>query len=298
MLMRIVPESSSYSVITTNSHSTNSNRRQHSLLSSNNPATEIIDLTDSPPGLSPIPYYPPWPQSSVSRDVIDVDALDDYPLPPLPRLPPPRPRISSQPPRRHVTYIPAEDITRGHDVITLGDGPDPPTPPPSGVFPNFMNLLRTHVLGNQSPSRPPEVTTHFHYHIHQQQPPPTRQFVPPRGLNYTLNAHHVYGDDTPLRDHPGFKDDTYQPPPPPRQGYTRSPKDNMTLVCPDCGDELGKNTDVKKEVWIGKCGHTYCGSCAARQRNNKGKGVKAGRCIVDGCAKIISGDKGLMEVFL
>lgn len=287
----IVPEPTSHSGITSSSRSTNSNRRQHSSFPSSG-RSEIIDLTDSPPAPPPIPFFPPWAQTPVSRHIIDVDALDDYPIP-LPPLPQhlSRPRPSPQPQRR-ATYLPSEDITRGHDVITLGDDQEPPT----RGFPSFINLLRTHVLGSQSPSRPQEVTTHFHYHIHSQQPPP--RFVPPGGLNYTLNAHHLYGDDTPLRDHPGFKDDSYTAPPPPRQGFTRSPKDNMALICPDCGDELGENIDVKKEVWIAKCGHAYCGSCAARQRQNKGKGVKAGRCIVDGCTKIISGDKGLMEVFL
>jgi hypothetical protein len=74
----------------------------------------------------------------------------------------------------------------------------------------------------------------------------------------------------------------------------------MALICPCCGDELGKNPDdlVKKEVWVAKCGHTYCGTCAATQRQNKAKGVKAGRCIVDGCIRIISGERGMMEVFL
>jgi hypothetical protein len=73
----------------------------------------------------------------------------------------------------------------------------------------------------------------------------------------------------------------------------------MALICPQCGDELGKNLDVvKKQVWVAKCGHTYCGSCAASQRHNKQKGVKAGRCIVEGCARIVSGDKAMVEVFL
>jgi hypothetical protein len=73
----------------------------------------------------------------------------------------------------------------------------------------------------------------------------------------------------------------------------------MALICPQCGDELGKDIDVvKKQVWVAKCGHTYCGSCAASQRQNKGKGIKAGRCIVQGCARIVSGDKAMMEVFL
>jgi len=103
-----------------------------------------------------------------------------------------------------------------------------------------------------------------------------------------------------LRDHPGFKDEEYQAPPSARQGFTRSPTENMALICPHCGEELGKNLDdvVKKEVWVAKCGHTYCGSCAASQRKNRSKGINAGRCSVEGCQKIISGDKGMFEVFL
>jgi hypothetical protein len=73
----------------------------------------------------------------------------------------------------------------------------------------------------------------------------------------------------------------------------------MTLVCPDCGVELGKTEDVKKkEVWIGKCGHVYCGECAERQRGNNRKGAKAGRCCVEGCGRIISGDKAMIRICL
>jgi hypothetical protein len=274
----------------------NSNRGLNGSLhsGSSQPLTEIIDLTDSPP------LHPCNPFHSVSQDVIDVDSLPDY-------LPPPVPpltlhgsrRITSSPPRRRAIYLPSEDITRGHDVITLGDDPDPPLPrPPSRTFPSFFNFFRNQFPGSQTTSEGPQ---HFHYRIHQPPPPPppSGPFVPPRNLNYALNAHHVYGDDTPLRDHPGFRDEFYQAPSPPRQGFTRSPTEKMALICPDCGDELGKHTNiVKKEVWIAKCGHTYCGGCAARQRQNKGLGVKAGRCIVDGCSRIVSGDKGMMEVFL
>ena len=278
----------------------NSNRRRHGSLQSgtSQPLTEVIDLTDSPPLPPRNPFHSTW--TTVSQDVIDVDSLPDYLPPIVPQLPSHvSRRIASPTPRRRTNYLPSEDITRGHDVITLGDDPDLPLlQPSSGTFPSFFNFLRNQFPGTQTTSSRPQEVTHFHYHIHQP-PPPTGPFVPPRDLNYTLNANHIYGDDTPLRDHPGFKDESYQAPPPPRQGFTRSPTEKMALICPDCGDELGKNTNiVKKEVWIAKCGHTYCGGCAARQRQNKGKGVKAGRCIVDGCSRIVSGDKGMMEVFL
>lgn len=255
-------------------------------------SAEVIDLTVStpPPPAQPstIPYDAPWfhPPPHV---VIDVDSLPDPPLPPP--LPPPRRRIPTHPPNRRATYLPSEDITRGHEVITLGDDP----PSQSRGFPSLFGLIRTQFLGGSPAPRSQEVT-HFHYHIHHQD---FNQFVPPHNLNYSLNAQHIYGEDTPLRDHPRFKDEAYQAPPPPRDGFTRSPKEDMALICPQCGDELGCDTDVaKKEVWVAKCGHTYCGGCATRQRQNKGKGVKAGRCVVDGCTKIISGDKGMMEIFL
>jgi hypothetical protein len=73
----------------------------------------------------------------------------------------------------------------------------------------------------------------------------------------------------------------------------------MALICPQCNDELGKSKEEpKREVWIGKCGHTYCGECAVSHRRNKSKGAKAGRCNVEGCTKIISGDKGMIKVIL
>ena len=176
----------------------NSDRRRHGSLQfgTSQPPTEIIDLTDSPPPPPHIPYHPSW--TTLSQDVIDVDSLPDYPPPRLPPLPPHvSRRVASPIPRRRTTYLPSEDITRGHDVITLGDDPDPPLPPPSSrAFPSLFNFLRNQFPGTQTTSsRPPEVT-HFHYHIHQR-PPSPRPFVPPRGLNYTLNAHHVYDETIP-----------------------------------------------------------------------------------------------------
>ncbi|KAI4197812.1 MAG: hypothetical protein LQ346_002909 [Caloplaca aetnensis] len=50
---------------------------------------------------------------------------------------------------------------------------------------------------------------------------------------------------------------TYDAPSPPRAGFTRSPKEDDALVCPNCEDELGLgNDDIKRQVWVIKaCGH-------------------------------------------
>ncbi|KAL9101298.1 MAG: hypothetical protein Q9163_003433 [Psora crenata] len=56
---------------------------------------------------------------------------------------------------------------------------------------------------------------------------------------------------------PATRPPTYDVPPPPRQGFTRSPRDDDLLVCPNCEDELGVGEyEVKRQVWVVKaCGH-------------------------------------------
>lgn len=50
---------------------------------------------------------------------------------------------------------------------------------------------------------------------------------------------------------------TYDPPSPPRAGYTRDPREEDILLCPNCEEELGVGgNETKKQVWvIRKCGH-------------------------------------------
>ena len=50
---------------------------------------------------------------------------------------------------------------------------------------------------------------------------------------------------------------TYNAPPAPRLGYSRSPKEDDVLICPNCEDELGVGKDdIKRQVWVAKkCGH-------------------------------------------
>jgi hypothetical protein len=256
-------------------------RRGSSRPARSQPPAEVIDLTGSPPRAAPLPSNHASTQPN-TRVLIDLDAIPD--VLPLPR----RPRTMQTAPRR-ASYLPAEDITRTADVVMLGD--DPPISS-GGTIPNILNMLRNRFYGTNEPDQ-------VHYHLHYHPEPRGNQFRPPGQLNYSLNAGHVYPDNGSLRDLPCFKDDTYTPPSPARQGYTRSPADNMGLICPMCMNELGKSADTpKKEVWVAKCGHVYCGTCAVGHRQNRLKGVKAGRCSVEGCSRIVSGDKGMMEVFL
>lgn len=59
------------------------------------------------------------------------------------------------------------------------------------------------------------------------------------------------------RDRPQRSLSTYSPPPEPRTGFTRCPTEDATLVCPNCGEELGAGEDdLKRQVWVVKsCGH-------------------------------------------
>lgn len=91
----------------------------------------------------------------------------------------------------------------------------------------------------------------------------------------------------------------YKKPPEAMKGFTRSLNRNQKLVCPNCIHELGISDDpVKKSIWIGKCGHVYCGSCAFVFRSMKSKGPHAAICAVEHCHKIITGNHNLREIYV
>ena len=50
---------------------------------------------------------------------------------------------------------------------------------------------------------------------------------------------------------------TYEAPPPPGEGFTRSPEEDDTVICPNCDNELGQgNDEIKRQIWvIRSCGH-------------------------------------------
>ena len=70
---------------------------------------------------------------------------------------------------------------------------------------------------------------------------------------------HAVGFDLehPNREPPQPRSPTYETPPAPRPGFTRSPQEDDFLVCPNCEDELGAGeNEVKKQVWaVKQCGH-------------------------------------------
>lgn len=83
---------------------------------------------------------------------------------------------------------------------------------------------------------------------------PLEGFQLPNDLDF-----HTVGFDLedPNRGPPQPRSPTYEAPSEPRPGFTRSPKEDELLVCPNCGDELGVGEDeVKKQVWaVKQCGH-------------------------------------------
>ena len=55
----------------------------------------------------------------------------------------------------------------------------------------------------------------------------------------------------------------YEPLPPSKPGFTRSPGEDDELICPRCEDELCKGgSETKQQAWVIKaCGHVSCHSC-------------------------------------
>ncbi|EMR10321.1 hypothetical protein PNEG_01577 [Pneumocystis murina B123] len=83
------------------------------------------------------------------------------------------------------------------------------------------------------------------------------------------------------------------------KGFTRSLNKSQKLVCPNCIDELGVSDDfVKRSIWMGKCGHIYCGDCAKLFKSMKSKGPHSAICPVKHCNKVITGNHNLREIYV
>ncbi|KAI9751403.1 MAG: hypothetical protein M1835_001220 [Candelina submexicana] len=99
---------------------------------------------------------------------------------------------------------------------------------------------------------------------------------------------------------------TYKAPSPPRPGFTRSPGDQDTVVCPNCDRELGTGDEVdERQVFVAKgCGHVYCGYCTKNRKSKKGKKMESAKsapfskCVVEGCTTSLSAPKAMIQVFL
>src|SRR5690606_22283436 len=77
-------------------------------------------------------------------------------------------------------------------------------------------------------------------------------FRPPGVLDYRHGARGILEDEVPEERQPNYK-----APPKAKEGFTRSPTSDTTVVCPKCSHELGENNGDKLQatVWVGKCGH-------------------------------------------
>ena len=143
----------------------------------------------------------------------------------------------------------------------------------------------------------------------------------PAHLNYLAPAFDL---EQPARRQPQPRVPTYEPPAAAQEGYTRTPKEDDVLVCPNCDDELGLGDDeVKRQVWVVKaCGHAcaiysstllqlifvqvYCGECAKNRSINKktllsatSKRIKPfSKCVVEGCGKNVSSVRSVIQVYM
>lgn len=189
--------------------------------------------------------------------------------------------------------------------------------------------LRQHAQGHHRSNH--ETARRFHHLLHTNHPNPRhemllmhqgRDIILPGDLDFVTQGFQM-GDATPRQPQPAPP--TYDAPTPAREGFTRSPKEDDVLVCPNCEAELGTGKDdSKRQVWVIKaCGHVresrplqaiaanslqvYCGECTQHRSSvKKGKGPRTSstkpfsRCVVEGCTnkKAIVGPRSLFQVYL
>jgi hypothetical protein len=245
---------------------------------------QVIDLTgSSPPAAGPSrqPVPPPLRPRPRGREVIDVDALPDTP-PERARLPNGDDiglvfaRAGPRPPGRR--FQPRE--------------PPPPRPVEPHAFPGFIPGPRFYQdaaqedpilghggrIGQRSADMGPNAIFYGH-RLHRGLPggggPSSRAnlynamagrrgFQPPGqpgfrspNMDYTAQAPGILRPNTPPVDAAALRNADYKTPPPPKDGFTRTPKETDVLVCANCDQELGVEADTPQagQVWAGKCGH-------------------------------------------
>ncbi len=118
---------------------------------------------------------------------------------------------------------------------------------------------------------------------------------------------------------------TYKAPGPAQEGFTRSPREEDVLVCPNCEEELGTGEDeLKRQVWVVRsCGHVchsifstaqlvvdtvnkvYCGECTKNRPKPKGKNARQPMktkpfacCQAAGCGKSVKAPRSMFQVYL
>jgi len=118
-------------------------------------------------------------------------------------------------------------------------------------------------FGGQMEARPQNFTFGGHNHQHNPHRPFDRHNLhgmgvgPPRPVEAPRMDYGAVGwemDPTPVHRPPTPQ---YNPPPEPERGFTRGPKEDEVVVCPNCGDELAiVGSEEKQKIWVVKtCGH-------------------------------------------
>lgn len=168
---------------------------------------------------------------------------------------------------------------------------------------NIRQDILNHILGGFLGS---PVHRGFDFAIQARGVVQMNDFNPPGQLDYRLGVNGIMGETPPVEDALARRREAeYKAPPAAREGFTRSPTTDDVLVCPTCDHELGtpsEDSECQATVWLGKCGHVYCGKCAATfkaipTRAKKIRGSHNGYCDVEGCKANLRG-KGLWEIFL
>lgn len=79
-----------------------------------------------------------------------------------------------------------------------------------------------------------------------------------RGIDVELN----FGTVSPsAQPEPGPPRESYKPPSPAPEGFTRSTGEDEVVVCPNCDVELGTGEGVKQQIFVAKkCGHVRIAS--------------------------------------
>ncbi|KAH0566103.1 hypothetical protein GP486_000494 [Trichoglossum hirsutum] len=123
--------------------------------------------------------------------------------------------------------------------------------------------------------------------------------------NYRNTAFELISDGSPDDAAVAPSKHNYLTPKSTREGFTRSPKEGDVIICPNCDDELtaGEN-EVKRSVWVAKCGHVYCGECtksrkaASRKKALKSKNPPFAICRVEGCHQRVSAPTAMFQLYL
>lgn len=70
----------------------------------------------------------------------------------------------------------------------------------------------------------------------------------PLQLDYSITGFGARGESRPSH--------TYNPPPPPAEGFTRTANEDEVVICPNCDHELGTGDELRRQIWVSKsCGH-------------------------------------------